>query len=81
MQAQQLLSTDKKSALLMTPLHRHITNQKMKGMEVIFSANKEQCDNLDHVKASQMRIDWNDVVNRSVGCQTKETGYKSSKKT
>lgn len=59
----------KTSSQPMTPLTRHITDQKMNGLEVIMSATRE--DNCD--LQQRRMIDWRDLADRSVGCQTKES--------
>lgn len=43
----------------------------MKGLEVIVSAEKPECDIIELPKC----IDWDDLVDRSVGCQTKESYF------
>lgn len=78
MRATQQGSSQRKGrgSINLSPLNRHITEQKRNGLEIIMSANRGDGDqdNFNHdgfyegaVRAMQ------DVILRSVGCQTKET--------
>lgn len=49
----------------MTPLERHVTEQKIHGLAIIMSANRD-CDEvfrMDHDRNNLL-----DIENRSVGC-------------
>ena len=67
-------STARKSkGVPLSPLTRHITEQKRRGLEVIMSANRDGDQHHHHIQEPKAFVDWDELALRSVGCQTKES--------